>query len=152
MRVELRQALPDDAPVCHRLDHACFPPEVAYDEDGFVELCEMAPVYWIAEHRGRMVGFVAADLDQANNHALIITLDVDPDCRRRGIGSALMEKAESEIGKQGVRRIYLHLYIPHYAARCLYEQRGYRPVGVLPGYYGNEVDALLMVKQLQEDE
>ena len=125
---------------------------MAYDEDGFVELSEMAPVYWIAEHRGRMVGFVAADLDQANNHALIITLDVDPDCRRRGIGSALMEKAESEVRERGVGRIYLHLYTPHYAARCLYEQRGYRPVGVLPGYYGNEIDALLMVKQLQHDE
>ena len=152
MKVELRQGRPEDGPVCHRLDHECFPPEVAYDENSFDELSELAPVYWIAEHRGRMLGFVAADFDRANNHALIITLDVDPDFRRRGIGSALMEKAENEIARQGVKRVYLHLYTPHYAARCLYEQRGYRPVGVLPGYYGNEIDAMLMVKQLQHDE
>jgi len=152
VKVELRRVRPEDASVCYQMDHRCFPPEVAFDEDSFTELSEMAPVYWVAEHRGRMVGFVVADLDQVNNHGLIITLDVDPELRRRGIGSALMEKAEIEIIEQGIQRIFLHMYTPHYAAQCLYKQRGYRKLGVLPNYYGNRIDALLMLKQVNSSE
>jgi predicted N-acetyltransferase YhbS len=73
---------------------------------------------WVATERGRVVGtvrlwHVAAGPDRP---ALLLgPLAVDPDCRNRGTGSALMERAIAEARRRGHREVFLVGDAPYYA-------------------------------------
>lgn len=77
---------------------------------------------WVAEDDGRIVGFVYAvvrrvpmmgtDLEPANGW--ITAFGVDPDYRRRGIGSALFERALDFLRARGRRTVSFSDYAPNY--------------------------------------
>jgi ribosomal-protein-alanine N-acetyltransferase len=146
--VTLRVAELRDAKACRDLDRRCFPPEVAYDLAGFEVLCAEYSVRLVAEQHGRIVGMIFAEAEPENRVGLMITVDVDPDFRRRGIGARLMNAAERQLAALGVREVYLHFYTPHDEALRLYRQRGYVLKRRLRSYYGPGSDALLMAKVL----
>lgn len=90
-------------------------------------------------------------------------LNVRPDCRRRGIGSALLDQAERLIAARSrLAGIGFGLYADYGAAQRLYLKRGYRPDGRGLHYGGQPVVAgesyrvdddllLYLVKRLPAD-
>ncbi len=147
--VVLREAELADAPSCCDLDRRCFPPVVAYDLRTFRLLCTFAHVRIVAEMDRRLVGMIFAELDRANESGLIITVDVDPELRRQGLGRRLMDLAERELASLGARTVLVHVYLPHAEAQHMYLSRGYVLKETLPAYYGPGSDALLMAKTLR---
>jgi ribosomal protein S18 acetylase RimI-like enzyme len=125
-----------------------FPPEVAYSLAGFQVLCAESAVRIIAENEGKVVGMIFAEADAEQGAGLIVTVDVDPAHRRRGVGTQLMDEAEKQLQALGMRQVLLHFYTPHGEALRLYRGRGYVLKGKLSSYYGPGRDALLMVKTL----
>lgn len=89
--------------------------------------------YLIGERRSAQVGWIAA-------------IAVDPDWRRRGLGSRLMTAAEAELSTQSVR---LSLRGSNQGAFRLYRKLGYRQVDRWTGYYRDGEDALIMEKVLE---
>ncbi len=81
------------------------------------------------------------------DEAEIITVGVSPDSRRQGIGSAILCIIEKNIKNQGVKKIFLEVASTNIAAQKLYENNGYKVVGIRPKYYDG-VDAILMAKDL----
>ncbi len=73
----------------------------------------------------------------------VTNLLVAPDMRRRGLGRRLMSGLITASVEAGARHITLEVRSRNHPARALYTGLGLRPVGVRPGYYGDD-DALIM--------
>ena len=84
---------------------------------------------------------------QTLDEAELITIGVAPDARRGGIAAAMLGIMESELKKNGVKSIFLEVAQDNTPARSLYQQNGYKEIGVRPKYYDG-VDAIMMKKEL----
>jgi RimJ/RimL family protein N-acetyltransferase len=108
---------------------------------------------FVAEEAGQVVGrlSIGRDAHPASEHVADVGLMVAQGFRRRGIGRSLMEAGEAWARGVGVRKIELHVFPHNEAALGLYEQLGYRRVGVRLGHFRRSdtlVDAILMEKHL----
>lgn len=121
------------------LHKKCFPNK-PWSADDFRDLkksgCEI-----IMSQNGFVVYRIAAD------EAEIITIGVNPEMRRNGIASAMIGIIEKNIKNQGVKKIFLEVASTNEPAQKLYENFGYKTVGLRPKYYDG-VDAILMSKDL----
>jgi ribosomal protein S18 acetylase RimI-like enzyme len=68
----------------------------------------------------------AIDQVQGDRHAHIFLLYVDPEHRRRGIGTALMQYIENWATQRGDRQIGLQVFQSNQPALNLYNQLGYQ--------------------------
>ena len=80
----------------------------------------------------------------ATPDAEIVTLDVHPRWRRRGLGRELLRLAGAGAATRGVCRVRLHVAADNAAALALYRGEGYRVTGLVPDYYGPGRNALAM--------
>jgi ribosomal-protein-alanine N-acetyltransferase len=71
----------------------------------------------------------------------ILTVAVEPEYRRQGVGHSLMHRA---LGLASVRSVHLEVRESNSAAQGLYRVWGFQPVGRRLGYYEDGEDALLM--------
>ena len=121
------------------LHKLCFPNK-PWSASDFADLkksgCEI-----IASQNGFIVYRCVAD------EAEIITIGVAPAARRNGIGSAMLCIIEKNVKNQGVKKIFLEVASTNTAGQKLYENNGYKVVGIRPKYYDG-VDAILMSKDL----
>jgi GNAT superfamily N-acetyltransferase len=84
---------------------------------------------WIAEERGRPVGYLLAVFVFSLEH-LGLTAEIDeffvmPNARGNGAGSALLAAAEAEFTRRECRNVSLQLGRGNEAARAFYRQQGY---------------------------
>ena len=100
-----------------------------------------------AETDGKFAGFAASELDRSAGAVCLLTLAVDPQYQRRGIGRSLLGKIESAFGDQAV---YLYVDAKNETAIRLYRRSGYAQTDVIPGYYMNGHDALVFNKDFRE--
>lgn len=103
----------------------------------------------------QIVGFVVAETGRAKHGAKtghIITIDVVPEARRGGVGSALLEAAERQLADAGAASVVLETAVNNAAALRFYKQKRYFVEKTAPGYYANQLDALVMRKELVLDQ
>jgi len=121
------------------LHKKCFPKK-PWSADDFHDLkqsgCEI-----IMSENGFIVYRIAAD------EAEIITIGVNPEKRRLGIAAAMIGIIEKTIKNQGVKKIFLEVASTNIPAQKLYENCGFKVVGLRPKYYDG-VDAILMSKDI----
>jgi ribosomal-protein-alanine N-acetyltransferase len=147
MVLSLRSYEPHDFATLHKLDQACFPPGISYSKTTlryFLTIPSADCV--VALEENRIAGFILSEENPPLAH--IITLDVAQKERRRGVGSALLEKLESNLGARGVRSILLETAIDNEAAVAFWRRGGYRIEATLKRYYLGRVDAYEMRKIL----
>lgn len=93
----------------------------------------------IAKLNGEIVGFVIgmlyADDDRIVGH--ILTVDVLPEYRRRGIGLRLLEEIEKIFRGKGANVSVLEVREDNIAALRLYQKLGYKRAAKLKYYYGD---------------
>ena len=101
---------------------------------------------------GHVVGFVLCR--SGGGEGEILSLAVEPELRRQGVGRALLEAAIKEAGTLGIESLFLEVAEDNEAARRLYEGFDFSNVGRRRGYYrrrlGPSVDALTLRRQLVE--
>ena len=121
------------------LHKKCFPNK-PWSADDFRDLkqsgCEI-----IMSENGFIVYRIAVD------EAEIITIGVNPDFRRSGIASAMIGIIEKNLKNQGVKKLFLEVASTNIPAQKLYENAGFKMVGLRPKYYDG-VDAILMSKDI----
>ncbi len=142
------------------IDCACFPPGLAYPPQDLA--------YWMREPGA----FVIVALDQNDEEqgeasarastpiaafilaraipggqGHIVTIDVLPEYRRKGVATALMEGAHARLREKGSREVYLETSVEN-PAIAFYSKLGYRAVAQLPRYYLGRIDAWRMIKPL----
>ena len=146
--MRLRPFHPDDLQTLCEIDQACFVPGISYSQKemtGFIGHRDSKT--WIAEEAGEVVGFLIAHREP-RKMLHIITIDVLPAWRRRGVGSLLMDAAEQWACDKGLRMIGLETAHDNLAAQKFYAARGYTKVDEIERYYSDGTDAWLMVKEL----
>lgn len=104
------------------------------------ELSAANRTYLIAEDAD-VVGFGGVMV--VGDEAHVTNLLVDPERRGEGIGHRLMSELIQAAVAEGARHMTLEVRSDNEAARSLYASLGFAPVGIRPGYYGDD-DALIM--------
>ena len=93
----------------------------------------------------QMIGFVAGDPHPHEGWGWIATIAVDPNFRRRGVGTILLRACEKQLG---VPRSRLTVRKSNLGAITLYEREGYQTMDVWQAYYNDGEDAIVMEKTL----
>ena len=67
----------------------------------------------------------------------ITNVAVSPDCRRQGIGAALLSTLLTQAKSRGVLRVTLDVRVSNTPAIALYEKFGFAPCGMRKNFYTN---------------
>jgi len=133
---EIRPATPDDAPALGRLlTQLGYPTEAAEIPDRLEKLyARPGTIALAAEVGGRVVGCVTVHLFQSLHAseptAWLTAVIVDEDVRGKGVGSALVRRAEEWAMQHGAHRISLTSALRRKEAHEFYKARDYEHTGV----------------------
>ncbi|GAC1663100.1 MAG: hypothetical protein NVS9B4_17510 [Candidatus Acidiferrum sp.] len=150
MGANLRSYEPRDFPALHRLDLACFPRGIAYSKTTlryFLTIPSADCV--VAEVDEKIAGFIVSEENIPLAH--IITLDVDEQYRRCGLGSGLLKRLEANAEERGVRSVLLETAVENEAAVAFWKRHGYVIEAVAKRYYLGRLDAYEMRKILPSE-
>lgn len=106
--------------------------EEAYGQFLRTQLDEKDVVIFVAERAGAIIGYVYAGVEPRSWKELrdvagfIHDVVVDPDARRSGIGTRLIEAAAAWLATRGVARVMLWTAEKNREAQRLFEQLGFR--------------------------
>jgi len=150
--VRLRSFLEKDLPAMYALDQACFRHGISYtlDELNYF-VTHPTNLAIIAESdTERCAGFCIIEKIRSRGSICghIITIDVQPHLRRKGIGGVLMQELGERLLEMQVERCLLEVAVDDPGAQEFYASRGYRVTRRLPNYYMGTLDALVMEKEL----
>ncbi len=145
--VTIRAMWPADIPDVMRIERRSF--SMPWQDSTFHALMRRPSACLLtAEANGDVVGF--AVLWFAADEGELGDLAVDPECRGRGIGRALVARSIEEATLRGARTLFLEVRDSNEAARGLYESAGFEMVGRRADYYsGPREDACVMRLVLQ---
>ncbi len=149
--MQLRPYTKADLDVLFALDQVCFPPKIAYSRgELFYFLSHPRSFATVAEEAGQVAGFSIAQSIMAGGRRVghVITIDVPPLMRRRGVASLLMREIEQRLLAQNAVRLTLEMAVDNAGAQAFYMREGFEVTGRMPGYYAGKIDALVMAKTL----
>jgi [ribosomal protein S18]-alanine N-acetyltransferase len=151
----LRKYEPRDFDRLVEIDQACFVEGIAYDTDEMRHYLSMPSTFTIVGitgGRGEIRGFIIADRFQSRRASRlmgrIITIDVLPETQHTGLGTLLLSQAENELKQAGCDYVSLEVAVDNASALRFYKKHGYSVLKILPNYYPESIDGLLMGKKL----
>ncbi len=144
--VQIERATWRDVRALVKLDRRCFRPIDAYAWYEFLNLCVWPGLITLkAVQDDRIVGFIASDPRRQEGHTIVVTIAVDPDFQRRGIGERLLREVEA---RTTLPRLQLMVRKSNLPALHLYRKLNYAVVETWPHYYEDGEDAYVMEKTL----
>ncbi len=147
-KIEILRASWRDVHALVQLDRRCFKAVDAFAWYEFLGLCVWPSVIALKAVAGdRLIGFVAGDQRRSEGHTIVVTLAIDPDYQRRGIGERLLREVESRSARSAPR-LQLMVRISNLPALHLYRKLNYNIVETWPHYYEDGEDAYVMEKNL----
>ena len=102
--------------------------------------------FWLVALDGDTVaGYVGSQsvLDEAD----MMNIAVHPNYRRQGIGRDLVLALSDALKEKGIRGLMLEVRASNAPAIALYEQLGFRQVGMRPNYYRNPKENALILRK-----
>jgi ribosomal-protein-alanine N-acetyltransferase len=136
----------------YALDLVCFAPVFQFSRGamrGFAEAPGAVTLLAEAENsgaQGELAGFCIAHLEERTGY--VVTLDVAPAWRRRGLARRLMAEVESKLHAAGAEEMELHVFTGNADAIRFYESIGYTQVATAKDFYAQNLHALLYRKKL----
>lgn len=146
LRMRVEPMTVDDVPDVHRIERASFPvpwPDYAFRQE--LQANRLAH-YMVVRVLEETVAY--GGLWMMVDEAHVTTFAVLPQWRRHGVGGRLLLEMAHLARDLGARVMTLEVRLSNAPARSLYQQFGFRPVGVRPRYYSdNGEDALIMTTE-----
>jgi ribosomal-protein-alanine acetyltransferase len=146
-RVSLRAIQPGDIRALAAAEIECF--DDAWPES-YIASELFAPGRFhrvLVDPGGRLVGYLFTAWQYLDLH--ILKVAALPPFRRFGLGTKLMLVAEEHAKQMEGETLTLEVRVSNIAAIGLYESLGYKRMGVRPGYYADDSDALIMTKSIR---
>ena len=147
----------EDASIKHldrlfEIEMECFKSEAFTKQQIAQLLTNQNCVSLIALENDKIIGFIIGMVYIEGNILTghILTIDVSPSHRRRGIGIKLLQELEKIFKNRGVKVSRLEVREDNIAALNLYQKLGYKKVGKLHNYYG-DVHGIVLKKVLVEE-
>lgn len=149
--MELRFLRAEDIPAAAQLEVQCFSDPMPEDmiarlafSDGYAALAAVGD----GQH---LLGWAALQL--VLDEASLLTIASSPDCRRCGVGEALLREAMSLARARGAAFLTLEVRESNVPARALYEKLGFQCVGERKNYYEKPVEnAILMTAYFRKED
>jgi ribosomal protein S18 acetylase RimI-like enzyme len=104
--------------------------------------------FFVAVHDGKILGYSRMHFYKWNNSAYIITLLVDAEQRRKGIGTLLLKFMEDFAREKRARILLFDTSTDNAPALQLYFKNGFRICGYNDKIYENRKTALYLAKEL----
>ena len=144
----IRPARPGDLRHLWELDRICFEPGIAYSRAQLRRFLDLPRAKClVAESKGAIDGFTLG-YPEKPNLARVVTLDVHPSARRRGLGKQLLERLLAELAAAGAGRVVLEVDVRNGGAIAFYRRLGFSTTRRIPDYYGPGLDAFEMMRDI----
>jgi ribosomal-protein-alanine N-acetyltransferase len=151
--IHLRGVERSDLDALFTLDQQCFRPGIAYSRSDLrYYLAHPRSFSVVAEDDSTkaILGFIIADsyLEHGRRIGHIITIDVAPSERRKGLGGRLMNAMLDRLTSVGTAILRLEVAVDNLDAQAFYRRLGFSQTGRIRGFYLGRLDALVMEKGL----
>ena len=118
--------------------------EQCFDQEAFTKrqiaylVSDYNTISLIAKLESEIAGFILAQIEIENDTLFghIITINVVPAFRKKGIGSKMMQEMEAILKQKGISECHLEVREDNSPALKLYQNSGYQKIGRLEKYYG----------------
>jgi len=133
----------------YEIEKQCFGQEAFTKQQLIYLLTEYNAIGLAARVNSEIAGFAIARVDIGRNTSFghILTVDIAPAYRRKGIAQKLLQEIETIFREKGIKECRLEVREDNVAALNLYQKLGYKKVGKLEKYYG-EAHGLYLQKTL----
>lgn len=149
MQMTIEKASTDNLGRLYEIEKECFQEEAFTKQQIAYLMAASNSTCLICQVKGEIVGFIISNMsvknESVNGH--ILTINVLPEHRRKGVGLRLIREIEDIFKHKGVKMCHLEVREDNIAALNLYAKAGYRKAGILRHYYGN-VHGVLFEKDL----
>jgi len=126
------------------LEKICF--STPWSEDFILESYKSGTRFFVAVENGRVIGYIGISciLDEG----YIANIAVYPNARKKGVGTALLERVFSLARDEGLSFVSLEVRVSNTTAISLYEKLGFKQEGRRPNFYREpDEDALILTKR-----
>jgi ribosomal-protein-alanine N-acetyltransferase len=139
MLTKIEKASIEDLDRLCEIEMKCFETEAFTKQQIAYLLTDSNSVILVSKVKGEIVGFVIGKtyMDRKPATGQILTIDVSPKHRRKGIGQRLLQEIEKAFKDKGVKSCCLEVRENNVVALSLYQKFGYKTVGRLKNYYGD---------------
>ncbi len=128
----------------HHLDRLYIIEKECFKAEAFTKhqigriLLDYNTITLIAKENDEVIGFVIGSIHVKRNSVAghILTINVSPAHRRKGIGLKLLKELEKLLSEKGAGTCYLEVREDNITALKLYEKMNYKKIGRLEKYYG----------------
>jgi len=139
MKITIEDASIKQLDELYKIEMECFKREAFSKQHIANLLSDYNCISLVAKTNGKIVGFIIGMIHIERNALVghILTVDVSPSHRRRGIAQRLLQKLEEIFKEKGVKSCRLEVREDNIAALKLYQKLGYKKIGKLENYYGD---------------
>lgn len=136
------RAIIDDIPRIVQVENSCFP--IPWPDSLFKAHLNN-PGFVVYKKEAEVLGY--AIIGDSKGRAHLQNIAVDPDFRRQGIGTKLLEWCTDLVKLYGYHEIILEVREKNPASQAFYIDRGFEIKGVVEAYYPDD-NAILMGKKI----
>jgi len=123
----------------YEIEKQCFKQEAFTKQQLAYLLTDYNSIGLAACVNGEIAGFAIARVDIGINAQFvhILTLDITPVYRRKGIAHTVLHEIETLFKEKGIKECRLEVREGNVAALSFYQKLGYKQISRLEKYYGN---------------
>jgi ribosomal-protein-alanine N-acetyltransferase len=120
-----------------------------WDKAIFLDCLRVGYQCWVIEYRQQVIAYAIVMVVLDESHLLNIA--VAPSWRKHRVATRFLSKLLANLQVQKIRHLYLEVRQTNQSAIHLYENLGFKQVGIRKGYYPTEngkEDAILFTKEM----
>ncbi len=144
----IRPMTPDDLDIVFDIEKRAY--EFPWTRGIFRECLRAGYPAWVMERADAVVAY--GIISVAASEAHILNLCVDPAWQRRGLGRKMLELLLLAARRLTAESVFLEVRASNHRAAAIYEQAGFRRIGLRKRYYrgpdGQREDAVVLARSL----
>lgn len=151
--MRLREYNSSDLGTIFALDEVCFEPPFRFSARAMRHFAEARNALTVVAEAetGEVAGFCIAHVERARAglKAYVVTLDVAPHFRRRGLARQMLRNIERQGAEAGCATAELHVSVENDGAIAFYGSEGYERSHMVKNFYGLRRHAYVYRKPLE---